>query len=251
MRYGTKKVPAPSASQTKRVPNQRSADDTKWRFSFLYWKQIDNFGLDCNGVSKTWFVSLLDRLRELSSKTIEQVTIREKDSWRFHAINWNQKNIPISKSSLSWIPTDVIHSEEVEFYQFQVSQALGRIIGFFGAENIFYIVLLDPMHNAQPSKSFGYKVNKTRILYTPYQSLLHDLVSVKNKIEKHCSPESCQVLSLSQNIGQPKDSGNHLLIDDAFSDAIQELMQSYDYEDFFWLLFDAIEALKVQKSSEK
>ncbi|MBF4426241.1 hypothetical protein, partial [Vibrio anguillarum] len=105
--------------------------DRRWSFSFRYWKQVEFFGLD--QTDSKWFVSLLEKLRELCGKKVEDFISNEgeKGSWRYHKINWNQKNIPIQRGDLEWV--DKVYRDNPDDYpllQFQVSTALGRVVGF-------------------------------------------------------------------------------------------------------------------------
>ncbi|MBF4448927.1 hypothetical protein ERJ76_25315 [Vibrio anguillarum] len=76
---------------------------------------------------------MLEKLRELCGKKVEDFISNEgeKGSWRYHKINWNQKNIPIQRGDLEWV--DKVYRDNPDDYpllQFQVSTALGRVVGF-------------------------------------------------------------------------------------------------------------------------
>jgi hypothetical protein len=228
-------------SKNKSIPphNQRSSSPkttipkpkkppvrNKWRFSFAYWKQVDYFGLDCK-ITKTsgnWFVSLLERLKELSSKTVEEVMVSGK-VWRYHPINWDQKNIPIQKEELTWLPKEVIDAEEqIELYQIQISQALGRIVGFHDDEDIFQIVLLDPEHNIQPSKDYDFEVNPTKELLTPYQRLKDKIFYLKKEKENQCSADNCSIeLNLNFLLDESPMQGRALYLDDMLLNEIEQI----------------------------
>lgn len=153
--------PATSVPRRPRVPRE-----THFTFSLRYWEQQDNFGLRDENIS--WFVGVLDRLKTISNQRIEDIFKQSglAKSLRFHAINWSQKNIPITRDDLTQIPTEVRNNpEEFELYQFSISQSLGRIVGYFDFGHIFHIVLLDPKHNIQPTKNTGYRVDATRICH--------------------------------------------------------------------------------------
>lgn len=131
--------------------------EKKWTFSFQYWKQIEFFGLDKSNPS--WFVSLIEKLKDLSGKDVKNFvsTGEQRDAWRYHNINWNQTNIPIQREDLDWLDKDYRENEaEYPIVQFQVSQALGRVVGFWDENSVFNILLLDPLHNIQPSKRYNY-----------------------------------------------------------------------------------------------
>ncbi|MBK1866390.1 hypothetical protein [Taklimakanibacter albus] len=132
----------------------------KWRFSFRHWRQISYFGVDqCD---KPWFVSLLERLSEVSNLYVDDALSGAYGrGLRCHHIDWAAKNIPISRAEINWV-TDAL-SEDVEFLQFSVSRARGRVVGFFDEDQVFNVVLLDPMHNIQPSRKLNYQVRATYI----------------------------------------------------------------------------------------
>lgn len=163
----------PKAQKPIALPPQ---SEKRWAFSFRFWKQIENFGLDQS--DSKWFIALLEKLADLSKLNKEQF-LKDgagRDNWRFHKINWQQKNIPVQREDLDWIPkTYLDNADEYELFQFQITQSLGRVIGFFDENQEFNIVLLDPLHNMQPSKSFDYKVHYSKADPTHYADLLKDV----------------------------------------------------------------------------
>ena len=162
-----------------RLPVGQIPTAKNWTFSWQYWRQIEYFGLDKTDAN--WFVSLLEKLRILSSKNLDEFRRngRERDTWRFHDINWSQKNIPIRRRDLDWLDSSILDNDaEFPMVQFQVSQALGRIVGFFGVDHVFHIVLLDPHHNLQPSKSYNYQVAPCSPLSCNYSALLRRVAAV-------------------------------------------------------------------------
>ncbi len=172
---------------TGAIPNARLKVDPgesptgkqkRWSFSFRFFKQIENFG--ASSCESKWFVSMLERLSDISGKTVEEIT--ETPSWmdfyRFHPINWAKKNVPITRNDLNWIDSVYLgNEEEYPLYQFQISKATGRVVGFFDEDWNFNIVLIDPLHNLQPSKYFDYRVTHCFPLDSEYESLrkkIHD-----------------------------------------------------------------------------
>ena len=134
----------------------------RFNFSFRFYRQTRYF--EIGGCEQSWFVTVFEKLAELSSKYYEEVmgNLAEKDAWRIHPIEWSAKNIPIKRSDLSWIDQKYLDNKaEYEFVQFQLTTGLGRVIGFWDELRIFNVVLLDPLHNAQPSKRFNYQVQET------------------------------------------------------------------------------------------
>ena len=176
------------ASESPKVRRpSRPPERWRWSFSFKYWIQIDHFGLA--GIEGKWFASLLQRFQQLSGQEIDRVLkdYGAADRYRFHKINWSAKRIPISKTDLSHVPSHYLDSADYEFLQFQVSTSLGRVVGFFDEAWIFNIVLLDSLHNLQPSKDFDYRV-------TPSSPLSCEISAVRESIRgglSKCSLAQC------------------------------------------------------------
>lgn len=170
--------------ETKAVPAPKT-----WQFSFRFWRQLEYFGV--GGVSASWFVSLLERLRSLSGMTIDSVTSNPtiKQAFRYHPINWNARNVPLQRNQFDWLPNDYLsNSEEYPFFQFHVSKALGRVIGFWNEIDNFEILLLDPLHNLQPSNHNGYKVRDTQIGIDEFSVVIKE---IEQRICV-CASDKCQ-----------------------------------------------------------
>lgn len=153
----------PAANKVGRaVEKTKPAADEPCAFSFRFFKEIENFGLDAKNIDKAWPMSFLYRLQELSKMTVVDLTENRavmEGTLRIHDIDWNGKNTPIKRKDLDWIDSVYLgNSEEFPIIQIAVSKAMGRMVGFFDEKNHFQIVLLDPLHNAQPSKYNEYKV---------------------------------------------------------------------------------------------
>lgn len=192
-------TPVLSGQPTAKAPEAKGVDEKKWAFSFRFWKQITYFGLD--RTDSAWFVSLIDKLSELSKESIDgfKKDSALRDQWRFHDINWKQKKIPVQRADLNWIDSDYLdNNEEFPLQQFQISQSLGRVIGFFDEAQTFNIVLLDPLHNIQPSKSYSYRVDYCLPLESPYSLLLCQLDEIKKTC--HCQDPECQFSTILSKI---------------------------------------------------
>lgn len=161
-------------------------------FSFRFWKQKSFFGLDKS--NPNWFVSFLDKLQTLSEEDIDIffVDSAKRNAYRYHPINWSQKNIPLQRKDFDWLNRVYLQNEEdYPFVQFQISQALGRIVGFFDERKIFNILLLDPLHNIQPTKFYNYRVDPCDPLPCQHTLLLDKidkLVPIKtaSKCDQEC-----------------------------------------------------------------
>ncbi|OJW17725.1 MAG: hypothetical protein BGO49_02960 [Planctomycetales bacterium 71-10] len=97
-----------------------------------------------------------------------------RDSYHYHNVVWNLRNIPIQRHHLDWLPPDYRENEEeYPFVQFSLTQSLGRVVGFWGAnKQIFYVVLLDPEHNIWPTESRGYRVDNCWPIATDYERVI-------------------------------------------------------------------------------
>ena len=182
--------PNPGEEPDDKQPVAHGVGPVYWTFSFRFWRQLDYFGVG-NSEAK-WFVSLLEKLKDLSGREKDRF-LRDpklKEDWRYHTINWGQRNIPIQRADLDWIDENYRdNSDEFPLVQFQVSQALGRIVGFWDEKDIFNIVLLDPLHNIQPSKDYDYKLDPTNPLRCQYSSLLYKIHQIQHGAE--CENPRC------------------------------------------------------------
>jgi hypothetical protein len=178
--------------------------DRLWSFSFRYWTQLDNFGLKGEGIDMPWVVSVLERLKQLSADYVETVLKNHamKGQLRFHAIDWQARNIPIEQRDIPGLPAHYVDNPEFALHQFQVSTGKGRVVGFFDENWIFNVVLLDPLHNLQPSKNFDYAVN-------PCWPLSCELTGLREGIKQRiaqCHANGCvaakQVSDLAHNHDQ-------------------------------------------------
>ncbi|WP_051183198.1 hypothetical protein [Desulfocurvibacter africanus] len=187
----------------KRPIPSKAEEPKRWTFSFRFWKQIKYFGLD--RTPETWFASLLAKLQELSKEELEKFLCdsAKLDTWRYHPIDWNQKNIPVKMKDLDWIPSSYRdNEEEYPLMQFQISQALGRVVGFWDENDTFNIVLLDPLHNIQPTKRTGYRVDPCNPLNCAYTLLMMHLESA---IESGCAKRGCAQAEVLKQVPKCKE----------------------------------------------
>lgn len=170
------RLPSPKAEGVR--------DDACLSFGFSYFKQIKHFGLKHSSLS--WSISFLERLSVLSKERWDDLTGNptKAQSLRFHPVDWNANRIPIAQTELSWLPPDYISNPDFPFYQFHVSRALGRFMGFRDEYGVFQIVLVDPLHNLQPSSEFGYRVR-------PCGSHSNDLDIFRAKVDKVLQTAKC------------------------------------------------------------
>ena len=89
---------------------------------------------------KEWFLDLLDCLKEVGGKTIQEM---KTSPWCLHPIDWRHANVRC--------PT---HEQQHEYWQFRLGKSRGRIIGI-KIDGLFYVVWLDAHHNLTDSEGYG------------------------------------------------------------------------------------------------
>lgn len=176
-------------------------------FSFAYFRQIEYFGL--GGCSTSWFTSIFDRFVTLSALAQKELQ-QQRDAYRYHPINWKQKNIPIQRHDLFWVPNGIIENEEeIDFFQLSVSTGTGRFVGYWGdvdtEPSTFYIVLFDPEHNIQPAQKHNYQKRPTPISKKQYDVL-------KERVDRALKDKTCtQVCKLRNILQSPDDEEGYIL----------------------------------------
>lgn len=183
----------------------------KWVFSFKYWNQIEYFGLNKSSIK--WFISLFEKLKELSAYDLDlfKTDSAARDHWRYHEINWRAKNIPIQRSHFTWLPKKYLENEqEYVFYQFQITKAFGRVVGFEDETHVFNILLLDPLHNIHPSNYTDYKLRSCAPLNCEYSELLSKVDKLRESIL--CNKKACEIRKELATLAQPNPHSNTLVI---------------------------------------
>jgi len=194
-----------------------------WSFGFKYFRQIDLFGL--SHCDTSWFVSLLGRLQETSKMEYTGLTEVLDDGYRYHIINWEAKNVPLQRKDFDWVPQKYLGNEaEYPFCQFHVSKGKGRIIGFWDENNIFQVIVVDPLHNLQPSKFTNYELRECYPAQSEYESLRKDLEDTK---AIGCTVEDCKTFKKLFEIPTSINETNIFMahLDDEFHAAYQQLLQ--------------------------
>lgn len=133
----------PEKSTPSRI---KATQSTSGNISFsLKHLQCNHTKFSFQNRNPQYLVTLLERLRDLSSMTVQEIRSNRSKVLRCHPISW-EKTTEICFG---------IRNEEqiVETpYQFSVSSnEHGRIHGFF-IDDIFYIVWLDPEHKLYANK---------------------------------------------------------------------------------------------------
>ncbi len=107
-------------------------------FSYTYF-QYDNNKFSIKDKDAKYLQTLLQRLRDLSSMTVNEMTVKNAKNLRCHPINWKDT----TENGFGLLNEEQLVDTP---YQFQLSSnEYGRVHGFF-IENVFYIVWLDPDH---------------------------------------------------------------------------------------------------------
>lgn len=254
------KVPESATSNvkdSKTVPKNAVANvkvKDSWNFSFSYWNQDKYFGLNYQNVNKNWFVTLLERLKDLSNKSIEDVTKghANRDFYHFHVIDWDKSSINESDFN-KCIPTDY-QGEQTEITQIFIDKSKGRIVGFMDANSVYQIVFLDPAHNMQLCSYNEYTIRKTAILPSCYAKHQNKFVGI---LDKSKTLQTGQVESLIEEIqgilnneGYDTESRFVTIPEVHFEkiDKILEKVQHYDSLDY--LIMDALDALEQKHEKE-
>jgi len=208
-------------------------------FSFQFWQQVEYFGFD--GKNPEWFVSLLERLRDLSREA-DDFLRRNARVLHFHKINWSQTNIPITREDLTWLPREFLDDPENDLVQFSVSSALGRIAGYQDGA-VFYIVLIDPHHNLQPTKSYDYRVAPCSPLVNELEIVLANLSHIENS-QPQCTPELCSIKPQLRVIKYRHQDHGIVYIRQHYLDCLNQMVQDGKAKS----LEDCIETVIVRKS---
>ncbi|MBC5775735.1 hypothetical protein H8S95_16780 [Pontibacter sp. KCTC 32443] len=210
------------------IPQQLQKPDN-WAFSFKYFNQIPYFGVD--RVRNNWFVSLLERLKDLCNKEKEALfkDKKLKSDYRYHPIDWEHRNVPIQRSDLTWLKKEYLENDvEYPLFQFQVSKGFGRVVGFWNEDDtLFYIVLLDPLHNIQPAgNKYGYKVDDCFPLSCEYSSVIMDIEWARRA---RCKDEKCSVTARLKNIPSKSNESNavFVVLEDSTIEILEKVEKKY------------------------
>lgn len=124
--------------------NGKAVENHGFSFSFSCLDRSHEF-FNLGGNSKDgtvggkWFLRLLDCLKSVSGKTVEELS---KSTHDFHRVDWDKANVRC--------PT----SNQAEYWQFRIDKSHGRVIGIL-IDAVFYVVWLDPYHNLSDSEGYG------------------------------------------------------------------------------------------------
>ena len=202
-------------------------------FSFKYFAQQDLFGV--GEQDSGWFVSLFDRISDLSGKTKAILDNPvERDAYRLHTIDWKAKKCPITIDDLVSVPQNIKDGAEDDFFwQFQLSKTTGRVIGFFNEDfTVFYLVLLDPKHNLQPSKYYGYSVDETKMAVTEYDRIQMWIADASKKQTEACRGNTkCPLYKV--NTEYVRSDAFYACVDPDLKDRYVDLVESGEFQSKF------------------
>ncbi len=173
--------------------------------------------------------------------------VRVGDTWRWHRLNWGQTGMKLRREHLDWIPEAYLLGDDFPFYQFQISKALGRVVGFRDEDNVFNIVLLDPMHNSQPSDYSNYKIRPTKTLECHYTALLARVEELHARIRR--AEDLAEAVRLASQ-GEFQNATYHattalvLTIDDATRSDIEALLELRDDVSWDGIIMAGVEQLQ-------
>lgn len=116
-------------------------------FSFKFFDRNEEL-FNCGGIEASWFIDLMDVLKDVSSMKFEEFRYKGGPPLRVHPHEWikTSKKYPFNEEFLMQIEQNTL--------QFSVSKANGRVHGFV-IENVFYVVWLDRYHNLYPMQTHG------------------------------------------------------------------------------------------------
>lgn len=181
-KHALKKLSSKEPSRKALTNDLNGNEDDKVSFSFRYFRQIANFGI--TGKNDVWMSGLLEQLHLLSEKNADELLSDKntKTVLRMHPLSLETGKTALKSCDFDHIPKKYRPTaEDCPVMQFQISKANGRVIGFFNENHsVFYIVFLDPNHNAEFCKYNDYKLRKI----SPCESEIDDL---RARIAKHTS----------------------------------------------------------------
>lgn len=134
-----KKLNLPQPPSSSRIKPTKLEPPRGISFSYRYFKD-DNEKFSIKGKDARYLEALLQRLRDLSTMTVYEITVTNAKSLRCHPIDWAD-----TTETCFGIPQqEQLVSTPYQLFQFSANEH-GRVHGFF-IENVFYIVWLDPDH---------------------------------------------------------------------------------------------------------
>jgi hypothetical protein len=154
-------------------------NSSKLVFSFEFFDRTE-YCFSLGGVTSVcdnWFVSLLDTIKELSSKT--WVEAASESHYNIHDHDWGKTNFKFN------FDFDTLY--QLDCYQFALSAGKGRVHGF-KIDNIFYVYWLDPNHKMYDVSGYPphmtYKFNPMPSCMELMEKRLVDLLKENGRLVK-------------------------------------------------------------------
>ncbi|TET33280.1 MAG: hypothetical protein E3J72_17025 [Planctomycetota bacterium] len=126
--------------------------DSRLRFNFKFLQDKDK-DFNIRKCSKKYYVSLMERLKVYSDYAEEQLENilkkPERDSTRYHKIDWEEDNVIRSTFGLPPLSANVDPDRRAR--QLSAGSQRGRF-QFFLYRNTIFVVWLDPDHKLYPGK---------------------------------------------------------------------------------------------------
>ena len=124
--------------------HQKLSEQEQLLFSFQFYDPDHPvFSCDCEGVDRSWFEGLLERLKAVSA--LKLVACIQMEALRFHKIDWSRVSDRFN------LPGPMLQQVEEDSWQFALSANTGRVHGFI-VGNRFFVHWLDPDHDLYPRK---------------------------------------------------------------------------------------------------
>jgi len=116
------------------------------RFSLKFYDPSHEV-FHCRQCEPGYFQSLQERMKQLSTTRVSELTRRPNPTTRFHRIDWEGDNVSVKSFGIKgWKEYDEAA------WQFSIrANEHGRVHGFL-IEDVFYVVWLDPSHKLYPGK---------------------------------------------------------------------------------------------------
>jgi hypothetical protein len=200
----------PPAAKGPKLKAGTIPQEKYFTFSFRYWSEAENFSL--GGVDVGWYRSVIGRLNDLSKEKVARFIDDPgfQEGIRYHVVDWDRRSVPLTRADLVWLPRAIRDNEdEYPIYQFHISKAVGRIHGFWDSEFCFNVVLLDPLHNLQPSKDVGYTVRSTPRSECKYSMLK---IAVDSACAASCLASGCELAKAVSGIHQATEKEQFVII---------------------------------------
>ncbi len=134
-------------SSLKRIskinPTTPSADNITLRFSFKHLV-FNNHKFSIQDRDGQYFYKVLERLKSLSTITVQEFLCNRTNALRAHPINWDETS---EKEGFCHLNSQL---QDIPAYQFQISSnEHGRLHGLI-IDNVFFIIWFDPNHKLYP-----------------------------------------------------------------------------------------------------